>query len=218
MTFDSLNHQHYLRIALDAASKSPPKPTNFCVGAVLVSPSRNSRVLVTGYTLECPGNTHAEQSCFIKAAQLNGCNEDSLGQHLPVDTILYTTMEPCNKRSIGNAPCVDRILSLKKSDGGQAIKTVVVGVHEPETFVGVNEGKQKLQEAGIRVVHIPGLEDDILAVATAGHAKDKEQVQHKEMESKNDSSSGIIGMNWNLSKVPSNVSKSMWGSGSTYTE
>ncbi|EME44958.1 hypothetical protein DOTSEDRAFT_43396 [Dothistroma septosporum NZE10] len=218
MTFDSLNHKQYLQIALDEAAKSPPKPTNFCVGAALVSPSRNTRVLVTGYTLECPGNTHAEQSCFIKYAQSNGCNEENIGDHLPADTILYTTMEPCNKRSKGNAPCVDRILSLKRSDGSQAIKTVVVGVSEPETFVGVNEGKKKLTEAGIAVVHVPGLEDDILEVATTGHAKEDGQSQHKRTESKNDMSNDIVGMNWNLSKVSSNVSKSMWGSGATYTE
>lgn len=218
MTFDSLNHTHYLQLALDEARKSPPKPTNFCVGAALVSPSRNSRVLVTGYTLECPGNTHAEQSCFIKYAQSNGCSEDNLGDHLPTDTILYTTMEPCNKRSQGNAPCVDRILSLKRSDGSQAIKIVVVGVSEPETFVGINEGKKKLQDAGISVVHIAGLEDEILATATAGHGDGKEAEQHKRTESKDDTANGVVGMNWNLSKVPSNVSKSKWGSGATYSE
>ncbi|KAK4624016.1 Bifunctional protein RIB2 [Fulvia fulva] len=218
MTFDSLNHKQYLQLALDEACKSPPKPTNFCVGAALVSPSRNTRVLVTGYTLECPGNTHAEQSCFIKYAQSNGCGEDDLGDHLPTDTILYTTMEPCNKRSKGHAPCVDRILDLKRSDGSQAIKIVVVGVAEPETFVGVNDGKKKLQDAGIHVVHIPGLEEQILATATAGHTNGKEPAHHKRNESKNDIDNGVVGMNWNLSKVPSNVSKSKWGSGSTYTE
>ncbi|KAF2860093.1 cytidine deaminase-like protein [Piedraia hortae CBS 480.64] len=158
----------HMRRALEEAKKSPPKPTNFCVGACL---AEGDEVLVTGYTLECEGNTHAEQSCFIKLAQQYGCTVEDLGPRLPEGTVLYTTMEPCNKRSVGNTPCVDRISALKREDGSPAIKTVYVGVREPETFVGVNEGEKKLREAGIQMVHVPGMEFEILAVATAGHRK-----------------------------------------------
>lgn len=161
-------HTTYLRLALAEARKSPPKPTNFCVGACVVSAAEDE-LLVAGYTLECEGNTHAEQSCFIKLAAKYACSEEELGWHLPTGTVLYTTMEPCNKRSIGNVPCVDRVLGLKDTSGGQAIRKVYVGVSEPETFVGVNEGRRKLEEAGIKVIHIPGMQDDILRVATAGH-------------------------------------------------
>lgn len=177
-------HLFFLSLALAEARKSPPKSTNFCVGACIVaSPSSTQfdsqnnnedtlrqRTLVTGYTLECPGNTHAEQSCFIKLAASYSCTESNLGHYLPErDIVLYTTMEPCNKRSPGNVPCVDRILGLKRRDGGPAIQKVVVGVSEPETFVGVNDGKRRLQDAGIAVLHVGGLEEEILKVATAGH-------------------------------------------------
>ncbi|KAI6792785.1 hypothetical protein KC363_g2860 [Hortaea werneckii] len=167
----------FLHIALAEARKSPPKPTNFCVGACLVQeiPGQQPRLLVTGYTLECEGNTHAEQSCFIKLAKQYGCSDSRLGEYLPDSTVLFTTVEPCNKRSVGNAPCVDRITALKRKDGTQAIKTVYTGVSEPETFVGVNEGKKKLEDAGITVAHIPGMEDEILAVATAGHVQDEKK-------------------------------------------
>ena len=124
---------------------------------------------MTGYTLECEGNTHAEQSCFIKFSEQHGCLEERLGEHLPEGTVLYTTMEPCNKRSVGNLPCVDRILGLKDKDGAQAIRKIYVGVSEPNTFVGMNQGKEKLQQAGIEVIHITGLENEIMSVATAGH-------------------------------------------------
>lgn len=167
---DSL--RHYMQLALTEARKSPPKPTNFCVGACLVAPSEendDTTLLATGYTLECEGNTHAEQSCFIKLARQYACTEEALGEHLPPRVALFTTMEPCNKRSVGNTACVDRILAMKTRDGRPAIQTVYVGVSEPETFVGVNEGKRKLEDAGIRVVHVPGFEEDILKVATAGH-------------------------------------------------
>jgi pyrimidine deaminase RibD-like protein len=176
-----------MQLALDEARKSPPKPTNFCVGACLVSqtlsPSeseddhltRNTTLLGTGFTLECPGNTHAEQSCFIKLAAQYGCTLETLGEHLPPNTALalYTTMEPCNRRSPGNTPCVDRILAIRRENGDMAIKQVYVGVTEPETFVGINEGRQKIEAAGIEVIHVPGLEKEILAVATSGHIKDE---------------------------------------------
>jgi pyrimidine deaminase RibD-like protein len=166
---------HYLRLALTEARKSPPKPTNFCVGAVLVY---DGKVLSTGYTLECPGNTHAEQSCFRKlAGKLGACStdedspgvdtEEKLGRLLPEEEamVLYTTMEPCNKRSVGNTPCVERILALRR------VKRVVCGVREPETFVGQNEGRRRLEEAGIEVAFLAGLEEEILKVATVGHEK-----------------------------------------------
>ena len=35
----------------------------------------------------------------------------------------------------------------------------------------VNEGRSKLEEAGVKCVHIWGLEDEILAVAKAGHGR-----------------------------------------------
>lgn len=54
------DHHSYMRFALSLAEKSVLKSTNFRVGAVLVDESAN-QILSTGYTLEIPGNTHAEQ-------------------------------------------------------------------------------------------------------------------------------------------------------------
>lgn len=160
---DDQKHGAFMRYAIALARQSPPKPSNFCVGAVLVS-STASEILSTGYTLECEGNTHAEQSCFIKLSKANGVPEERLGDILPEDTVLYTTMEPCVKRLSGNKSCVERILAL-----GESIRTVYVGVKEPEKFVGQNEGRKLLEDAGVRVVLVEGLEKEILSVATAGH-------------------------------------------------
>ncbi|KAK8085125.1 Bifunctional protein RIB2 [Apiospora hydei] len=157
------DHEAYLRHALSLAQKSPPKPSNYRVGAVLVNAATNE-VLSTGYTLELPGNTHAEQCCFEKLAQQHSLSADDV---LPDDVALYTTMEPCSFRLSGNLPCVDRILQI----GAAKIRTVYVGVYEPEKFVSDNSGRQKLQDAGIAYVHVPGLEKEILEVATAGHEK-----------------------------------------------
>lgn len=157
------DHQWYMRYALKLAQKSPPKPTNYRVGALLIDADKNT-ILATGYTLECEGNTHAEQCCLIKLSEEYKVPEERLENVLPENTVLYTTVEPCGKRLSGNLPCVDRIVRL-----GKGIKTVYVGVKEPEKFVGENTGRQRLEDAGIQVVLVKGLEDEILEVATAGH-------------------------------------------------
>jgi pyrimidine deaminase RibD-like protein len=157
------DHAGYMRYALSLARKSPPRPTNYRVGAVLLDAKTNT-ILATGYTLECEGNTHAEQCCFIKLSGQYRVPEDRLADVLPMDTVLYSTVEPCSKRLSGNLPCVERILRL-----GTAIKTVYVGVQEPEKFVGENTGRKMLEDAGIKVVPVQGMETEILEVATAGH-------------------------------------------------
>ena len=165
------SHKGYMRLALSLAKKSPPKPSNFRVGAILVDETED-RILSTGYTLELPGNTHAEQCCLFKFASEKKASEDEVAYLLPKNTAIYTTMEPCNMRLSGNVPCVDRI--LKTRAGGHGISTVYLGVQEPTTFVGQNVGRSKLEAAGIKCVHIPSMEEEILKTATTGHdaAKD----------------------------------------------
>ncbi|KAI1777140.1 cytidine deaminase-like protein [Hypoxylon cercidicola] len=157
------DHQSYMKLALSLATQSPPKPTNYRVGAVVVEVATNA-ILATGYTLELPGNTHAEQCCFEKLAEKYGIPASRLGEVLPDEVALYTTVEPCSQRLSGNLPCVERIMAV-----GDKIKTVYVGVQEPDKFVSGNSSRQKLKNAGIAFVHVAGLEKDILEVATAGH-------------------------------------------------
>ncbi|CAI6326336.1 unnamed protein product [Periconia digitata] len=164
MTPGPASHDALMQQALDLARQSPPKPTNYCVGALLFNPTTNE-VLSTGYTLELQGNTHAEQCCLQKLAQKHNIPEEKIAEVLPPNTAIYTTMEPCNLRLSGNLPCVDRIIAAKN------IKTVYLGVKEPEKFVGENEGRKKLEESGIECMHVSGLEEEILKVATAGHEK-----------------------------------------------
>ncbi|MCJ1459791.1 hypothetical protein MMC28_010170 [Mycoblastus sanguinarius] len=169
-SIDPGDHTAYMRYALSLAKQSPPKPTNFCVGAVLVNETSN-RILSTGYTMELPGNTHAEQSCLAKYKVQPGAAETDPIKAASVKLVLYTTMEPCNKRASGNTPCTETILGTNKDDAMNGIRAVYVGMKEPAKFVGENAGRVKLEEAGIEYVHITGLEEEILAVATAGHEK-----------------------------------------------
>ena len=157
----------YMQLALDCARKSPPKPTNYCVGAVLVDAEKN-HIISTGYTLELPGNTHAEQCCLQKVADAHGVKPDSVRDVLPPNAVIYTTMEPCIARLSGNLPCVDRVIQA-------GIDAVYCGVQEPDTFVKKNEGKAKLEAAGIKCLVVPGFDDEILAVATAGHDEQQDK-------------------------------------------
>ncbi|RAK75406.1 putative DRAP deaminase [Aspergillus fijiensis CBS 313.89] len=163
-------HKAYMEYALDQARLSPPAPTKFCVGAVLVDADKNE-ILSTGYSMELPGdrpgdpgNTHAEHCCFIKIADRHNVPEERIGEVLPKSTVLYTTMEPCNRRLSGNRTCCDRIIGL-----GNAIKVVYVGITEPEKFIGENTGRKRLEDAGVRVELIEGMEDRLTEVSTAGH-------------------------------------------------
>ena len=164
------DHQSYMRFALSLAKKSTPKSTNFRVGAVLVDETTNE-ILATGYTLELPGNTHAEQCCLDKYVESMNVKSENIGTVLPEGAVLYTTMEPCDRRASGNVPCTDRILNTRHGSSG-GIKTVYLGVTEPQIFVGVNTGKTKLEEAGINCIQVTGLEDEIMKVATEGHRRD----------------------------------------------
>ncbi|KAL9636881.1 MAG: hypothetical protein Q9164_002557 [Protoblastenia rupestris] len=160
----SLDHKAYIQYALTLARRSPPKPTNFCVGAIMVDEVGNE-IISTGYTLELPGNTHAEQCCLFKYKETTGDLKGNAGQCL----VLYTTMEPCNKRASSNQSCVDRILETRSWGAECGVCKVYVGVQEPEKFVDANKGRKRLEDAGVEYVHVPGLEKEILEVATAGH-------------------------------------------------
>lgn len=165
------DHKAYMEYATEIARLSPPSSNKFCVGAVLVD-ADSSKILSTGFSLEFPrdylgdlGTTHAEQCCLIKISLGNdGLPESRLGEVLPPNTVLYTTMEPCNERLSGNKTCVERIMGLQG-----AIKVVYVGILEPDTFIKTNSGRTKLEAAGIRVEIVEGVQEKIMEVSMAGH-------------------------------------------------
>lgn len=171
-TFAPGDHEGFMEFAIVQAQKSPPAANKFCVGAVLVDADKGE-VLSTGYSLEYPrdykgdlGTTHAEQCCFIKIADEHNLPEERIHEVLPANTVLYTTMEPCNERLSGNMTCVTRILRLRG-----AIKTVYVGIKEPGTFIANNDGQERLEAGGVKVVFpaVEKLQGKITEVSLAGH-------------------------------------------------
>lgn len=145
-------HRKYMELAITLAEKCGETETMFNVGAVLV---HRGEAILTGYSREIPGNTHAEQCALEKYFQ-NGTKT------LPPGTELYTTMEPCSLRLSGSVPCVQRILDNN-------IKTCFVGVVEPDTFVKNNSSYGALTDKGVEYVHIPGYEVKCLEIAKRGH-------------------------------------------------
>jgi pyrimidine deaminase RibD-like protein len=177
------DHLTYLCQALELARKSPPKPTNFRVGAVLVSnplaEGSIPEVLSTGYTLELPGNTHAEQCAISKLASQYKIPETQLYAVLTpeINATLYTTLEPCGKRLSGSLPCVHRIISTRGNTSGgpdpksskAGIRKVIFGAKEPGTFVQNSESCRMMDNAGLDWEYVRNLEDEILKVAREGH-------------------------------------------------
>ncbi|KIW12170.1 hypothetical protein PV08_09445 [Exophiala spinifera] len=183
-------HLTHLSHALDLARKSPPKPTNFRVGCVIVSypppadTTTTGTVLSTGYTLELDGNTHAEQCALSKLAHSHGLEDESRLHELGGEggllagannVTLYTTLEPCGLRLSGNKPCVERIIETRKKSGGGGggggggIARVIFGAREPGTFVRDSKSLQRLDAEGVPWEYVHGLEDEILSVAMEGH-------------------------------------------------
>ncbi|KAI9170789.1 Bifunctional protein [Paramyrothecium foliicola] len=165
------DHEGFMELALEQAGRSPPASNKFCVGAVLVDADKGE-VLSTGYSLEYPrdykgdrGTTHAEQCCFIKIADKHNLPEERIGEVLPPNTVLYTTMEPCNERLSGNTSCATRIIRLNG-----AVSTVYVGIREPGTFIAHNDGQERLEAHGVKIVYpVKHLEAKIIEVSMAGH-------------------------------------------------
>ncbi|OJJ47198.1 hypothetical protein ASPZODRAFT_25265 [Penicilliopsis zonata CBS 506.65] len=198
-------HTFYLRKCLALAERSPPRPTNFRVGAILVSrktdhhdPKKETgditddRILSSGYTMELAGNTHAEQCCLANLAAVHGIPDDRVAEILPYEVgrklVMYVTMEPCGRRLSGNTPCVQRIVATRNSSSSNGdgdgdgfkrlgIEKVYFGVKEPGTFVGQSEGCKILTEAGIEWELVSGLEREILQVAVAGHENRDEEIR-----------------------------------------
>ncbi|KAJ1679424.1 hypothetical protein EV182_002083 [Spiromyces aspiralis] len=118
--------------------------TAYNVGAVIV---KDGKVVSEGYSRELEGNTHAEQ-CALEKLIRRG--EAAVAENAAI----YTTMEPCSVRLSGNKPCTDRLIE-------SGIRTVYLGVLEPLNFVQC-QGRQLLEQNGIRVIHIKELEKECM--------------------------------------------------------
>ncbi|WP_308211726.1 dihydrofolate reductase family protein [Actinoallomurus soli] len=132
--------RRWLSLAIDLAEQCPPSDTAFSVGCVIVDADGSE--ISRGFSRERP-HFHAEESALSKVAP-----DD---ERLPGAT-LYSSLEPCTRRSSRPRPCAELILD-------SPIRRVVVAWREPPVFVADAHGVQALEAAGITVVEIPELAD-----------------------------------------------------------
>lgn len=129
-----------MAVALDLARRCPPSRSAYSVGAVLVG--ADGRELASGYSRDTDELVHAEESALAKLAG----SSDGPG---PAAT-LYSTLEPCSRRSSRPRPCARLII-----DAG--IRRVVLAWREPTLFVAEPSGVEVLAAAGVEVVELPEL-------------------------------------------------------------
>lgn len=178
-----------MKHALELTLKCPVSPTAFCVGSSLFLPASSSLyeplrayfpafahpvtgetaglILADGYSRQIPGNTHAEANALANFRErMAELERDEVGRSIPsADDILthatcYATMEPCSVRTSGGPSCA---LELVRAH----VKIVYLGVEEPPDFVQC-EGVRILEQGGVVVRRVVGLEDECLRLARRG--------------------------------------------------
>jgi diaminohydroxyphosphoribosylaminopyrimidine deaminase/5-amino-6-(5-phosphoribosylamino)uracil reductase len=132
-----MDHERWMSRAVDLAHRSPRSTTAFAVGAVLVDDA--GREITHGYSRDDDPRVHAEESALLKAA-----GDDRLHT-----ATLYSTLEPCSKRSSRpDATCTRLIIAAR-------VPRVVIAWREPDIFVTC-EGVALLTAAGVEVIDLPG--------------------------------------------------------------
>ncbi|WVQ85709.1 hypothetical protein IAT38_007875 [Cryptococcus sp. DSM 104549] len=156
-------------------------------------------ILGDGFSRQIPGNTHAEANALTnfraRYGKLLGTSgdddddeDDAVGQQgeqgqaegsgadgesavakelPPIEQVLrdaecFATMEPCSYRTSGGPSCA---LELVRA----GVKAVYLGVEEPPDFVEC-EGVRILQDGGVRVTRVAGLEEECLKAARRGRS------------------------------------------------
>ncbi|MEW2045719.1 dihydrofolate reductase family protein [Streptomyces sp. NPDC005476] len=134
--------RHWLALACALAADCPPSRTAFSVGAVIVA--ADGTELARGHSREAGDPVvHAEEAALAKL--------DPADPRLPTATV-YSSLEPCARRSSRPAPCARLIL-----DAG--VRRVVTAWREPDTFVTEADGTGLLTSRGVDVLVLPEHEE-----------------------------------------------------------
>ncbi len=134
----------YISRAMHNSRMSESCDTCYRVGAVILT--RDGQEF-DGYTHETAPDNHAEEEAIAKALEA--------GADLKGATI-YTTIEPCSRRSSKPEPCADIIIR-------HGFGRVVYALREPDRFVRC-EATKRLMEAGIEVVEVDAFSADVIRI------------------------------------------------------
>ncbi len=136
--------RRWLEYTIELSKQCPPSKTAFSVGAVIVS--TDDEVIATGYSREGDPHDHAEETALAKVP----------GDPRLAAATIYSSLEPCSKRSSHPLTCTQLILSA-------GIPRVVLAWREPNLFVDC-EGAELLRAAGREVIEIPDLAPAVQAI------------------------------------------------------
>ncbi|MFY1670711.1 dCMP deaminase [Plantactinospora sp. WMMB334] len=138
--------RRWLRAAIEVSRLSPPSPSHYAVGAVVVD--RHGVPLATGYTGETDPSYHAEEAALAKLATREDLDL--------VGATLYTSMEPCTARRSRPDPCTGLLLAA-------GLTRVVLALREPLLFADC-DGVATLRQGGVDVVEIGDLGDLVVEI------------------------------------------------------
>ena len=130
MTSTTPDDHRWLSAAIELSRRSPPAPTHYAVGAIVVGPDGTR--LASGYTGEIDPRDHAEEAALATLATL-----DLAG------ATLYSSLEPCTTRKSRPGTCTELILAA-------GIGRVVIALREPLLFADCH-GVETLRRAGVHV-------------------------------------------------------------------
>jgi diaminohydroxyphosphoribosylaminopyrimidine deaminase/5-amino-6-(5-phosphoribosylamino)uracil reductase len=131
--------RRWLAATIELSRQSPPAPTNFAVGAIIVD--HTGTELATGYTGEIHPRHHAEEAALAKLAGRPGLDL--------ARATMYSSLEPCTARKSRPGTCTNLILAA-------GIKRVVIALREPLIFADC-DGVRVLRDGGVEVIEIDDL-------------------------------------------------------------
>lgn len=137
----------WLRATIELSRRCPPATTAYSVGAILVF---GDTELASGYSRQNEPTEHAEEA--------------ALGLVAPDDprlrmATLYCSLEPCSARRSRPGTCTDLIID-------RGLQRVVFALREPLALAECH-GAELLAAAGVDVVEVTELSDEVIAVNTA---------------------------------------------------
>jgi diaminohydroxyphosphoribosylaminopyrimidine deaminase / 5-amino-6-(5-phosphoribosylamino)uracil reductase len=148
---------HWLRAAIELSRRSPPSPSAYSVGALLVG--ADGRVISTGYSRETDPLDHAEEVALARIGLPGGsAGAPARSAALAPGATLYSSLEPCAVRASRPTPCADLIIA-------SGVGRVVIAWREPP-ILAPGGGASRLRAAGVHVVVVP----ELAAVARAVNA------------------------------------------------
>jgi pyrimidine deaminase RibD-like protein len=143
---DPVADERWLSLAIRLSQRCERSDSAFSVGAILVA--SNGDVIATGWSREADPADHAEELALRRATG-GGARPDLADGGALGTATLYSSLEPCRRRSSRPLSCAELIVAA-------GIRRVVIAWREPPVFQPGGGGAW-LTGQSVTVVEVPGL-------------------------------------------------------------